>query len=645
LSKDPLHGGWTTEDSLELYNLGLWSAGFFSVNEKGNVEVLPRRGDSPSIDLFELVKDLRSRGHGLPLLIRFSDILKERVLEIQACFRQAIEEYEYEGSYRGVYPIKVNQQAHIVEELMRCGRESHLGLEVGSKPELLVGLALLDDPEALIICNGYKDESYIETALLAQKLGRNPILVLDRFHELDIILDVARRRGIRPRIGVRAKLQAKGAGRWAESGGGRSKFGLTTREIMRTVERLREEERIDSLELLHFHIGSQITSIRSVKDALREASRIYVELHALGAQMKYLDVGGGLAVDYDGSNTNFHSSMNYSVQEYANDVVAAIGEACESRDVPAPVIVSESGRALVAHQSVLVFDVLDRNEIAVAGDPPEPPDEAHTVLHELYETWQGIRARNLLEPYHDAVHFRDEANQLFNLGYLDLEARAMAESLFFACCHRIQHLARRAERIPEELEGLDRALADTFYCNFSVFQSVPDSWAVGQLFPVMPIHRLEQEPVRRGIIADLTCDSDGKMDQFIDLHDVKHVLDLHPDNGNEYYLGVFLIGAYQEILGDLHNLFGDTNAIHVALDGDRYRVSEFVRGDTVSEVLDYVEFDKRDLLRRVQQTCEDGLFHNRISAEESASLLKHYEKGLNSYTYLAPRKTNGEKPA
>ena len=634
MSRDRILHSWTIDDALDTYNVPLWSADFFSINKQGNVVVRPKRSGGPEIDMKHLVEDLRARGHELPLLIRFSDILAERVTEIAGCFGKAIREYEYEGSYRGIYPIKVNQQAHVVQELLKCGRDLHLGLEVGSKPELLVGIAMLDDPDAFIICNGYKDEAYVETALLAQRLGRQPILVIDRFRELEMILRIARQNGIRPVLGVRAKLSARGAGRWAESGGAASKFGLSASEIVRLIDRLRDAEMLDCLQLLHFHIGSQVPAIRIIKDALREASRIFVELHKMGAAMRYFDVGGGLAVDYDGSNTDFHSSMNYSVQEYANDVVAAIAEACEASDVPEPAILSESGRALVAHHAVLVYDVLDTAEMTVHEDVEAPPEDSHDIVHELYETWGTISQRKLLEPYHDAIQARDQANQLFSLGYLDLNGRAQAERLFLACCTRLHRFMHELKRVPEELEGLERALSDTYFCNFSLFQSLPDAWAVNQLFPIMPLHRHDQAPTRAARLADLTCDSDGKVDSFIDLHDVKRVLDLHPPDGKPYYIGTFLVGAYQEILGDMHNLFGDTNAIHVALAGDRYRVEHVVVGDRVSEVLDYVEFDRRDLVRRVREACEDALWHARITPEETALLLKRYDEALNSYTYL-----------
>ena len=513
---------------------------------------------------------------------------------------------------------------------------THLGLEVGSRPELLAGLALVEDPQSLIVCNGYKDDAYIETAMLAQKLGRRVVLIVDRFAELgaDPARVAGRRRNPPGPRHPREIADARRSGRWAESGGSLSKFGLSSRELMEAVARLREHEMLDCLQLLHFHMGSQVPSIRVFQEALREVSRVFVELAGLGAPMRYLDVGGGLAVDYDGSNTNFHSSMNYSVQEYANDVVAEIAAACNKAGVPHPTLISESGRALVAHHAVLVFDVLDRHENVAATEPGEPSEDAAEVVKKLYETYRTVQRRQLLEPYHDAISLRDEAQQLFNLGFLDLEGRAQAEQLFFAICTKLQKLLRRAPRVPEELEGLDRALADTYYCNFSVFQSMPDSWAVDQLFPILPIHRLDERPTRSAVLVDLTCDSDGRIDQFVDLHDVKDVLELHPLQGKPYYLGAFLVGAYQEILGDLHNLFGDTNAVHVSIDGDGYRIDHVVQGDTVSEVLGYVEFDRRDLVRKVRQACEQAVRAGTMTPRDTRALLQRYEEGLNGYTYL-----------
>jgi arginine decarboxylase len=625
---------WTVKDSLELYNVPGWGRDFFSINSAGRVEVAPAGSGSPKIDLKELVDDLRSRGLNLPFLIRFSDILKARVQQLCGSFQQAIAENEYKGNYRGVYPIKVNQQRHVVEELVEYGRPYNLGIEAGSKPELLVALALQDNPDALILCNGYKDKAYIETALLAQKLGRHVIIIMDRVAEMETVLAAAAELGIRPVVGVRARLSTKGAGKWVESTGDRSKFGLTTAEIVATVERLRSEGMLDCLQLLHFHIGSQISAIRAVKDALQEASRIYVELHALGANMRFIDCGGGLGVDYDGSQTNFHSSVNYTLQEYASDIVSQVAEACNAEGVPHPDIVTESGRALVAHHSVLVFNVLGTNEILGGQIPESLARDEHRVIQNLYETYAGVSRKNFLEAYHDALQIKEEAINAFKLGILDLKARARVEELFWATCERILKIVRDLPYVPDDLEGLERQLSDTYYCNFSLFQSLPDHWAVRQLFPTMPIDRLNKAPTRRAVLADLTCDSDGKMDEFIDLRDVKHFLDLHPLNGEPYYIATFLVGAYQEILGDLHNLFGDTDAVHVRLDGDDYRIEHVVEGDSVTEVLSYVQYSKEDLVARVRRAVENAVREKRLSPAESGRLMRRYEEGLEGYTYL-----------
>ncbi len=625
---------WTVNDSIELYNVNGWGRDFFTINDAGHVEVTPAGPGSARVDLKELVDDLRNRGLNLPLLIRFSDILRTRLQQLFGSFRQAIVENDYRGSYRGVYPIKVNQQRHVVEELIEYGRSYDLGLEAGSKPELLVALALQDNPDALVLCNGYKDRAYIETALLAHKLGRQIIIVIDQIGELETILTTSRELAIRPVIGVRARLYTKGAGKWVESTGDRSKFGLTSAEIVATVERLRAADMLDCLQLLHFHVGSQITNIRAVKDALRESSRIFVELYHLGANMRFIDCGGGLGVDYDGSQSNFHSSVNYTLQEYASDVVSQIAEACNATGVPHPDIVTESGRALVAHHSVLVFNVLGTNEIIVGQIPESLTGDEHAVIKQLYETYQTVSRKNFQEAYHDALEIKEEAITAFNLGYLDLRARARVEQLFWATCERILKIVRDLPYVPDELEGLERQLSDTYYCNFSVFQSVPDHWAVRQLFPTIPIHRLNRAPTRRAVLADLTCDSDGKMDQFIDLRDVKHFLELHPLNGEPYYIASFLVGAYQEILGDLHNLFGDTDAVHVRLDGDDYRVEHVVEGDSVSEVLSYVQYSKNDLISRVRRAVEVGLREKRLTMAESGRLMRRYEEALEGYTYL-----------
>jgi len=630
--------GWTVQDALELYDVHAWGSGFFTINDKGHVEVRVRGNGGPGLDLHELVTYMQGRGLHLPLLIRFSDILAARIRGLCECFSSAIAEHQYRGRHRAVYPIKVNQQRHVVEEVIDFGRPFGVGVEAGSKPELLAILPLIDTPEALIVCNGYKDRAYIEIALLAQKLGRTPIIVMDRFHELDLVINVSRELGIRPHIGVRAKLTTKGAGRWVESSGDRSKFGLTADEIVDAVEKLRGAGMLDCLELLHFHIGSQITSIRAIKDAVQEATRFYVGLVEMGAGLRYLDVGGGLGVDYDGSQTNFASSMNYTNQEYARDIVAAVIDGCDERQIPHPDIVTETGRAMVAHHSVLIFNVLGVNEVLPHAAPEVPSEDDEKPVHALFEAYQSISRKNVIEAYHDAVAAKEEALTLFNLGFLDLKTRGRCERLFWSCCEKILRLVREMDYVPEELEGLERAMADTYYGNFSVFQSAPDHWAVKQLFPIMPIHRLDERPSRRGVFADLTCDSDGKVDLFIDRRDVKHVLELHPYHGDTYCIGIFLVGAYQEILGDLHNLFGDTDAVHVRLgEGDRVEIEHVVEGDAVEEVLGYVQYSKAELVERARRAIETALREKRITIQESARLRRRYEQGLSGYTYLEVR--------
>ncbi|HEX2222676.1 MAG TPA: biosynthetic arginine decarboxylase, partial [Thermoanaerobaculia bacterium] len=591
----------------------------------------------PSIDLKELVDEVRERGIGLPLLIRFSEIIKSRVVELNEAFGRAMSEYGYKGVYRGVYPIKVNQDRYLVERLVEAGRPYHFGLEAGSKPELLAVMAMLEDEEALIICNGYKDEEYIETALLASKLGRKVILVVEKPSELPLIQQLAQRTGVRPRIGIRSRLATRGAGHWEASGGDRSKFGLSGRDLLDAIAFLREHDLLDTFELLHFHLGSQISSIRSVKDGLREAVQIYVNLVKMGASaLNYIDVGGGLGIDYDGSQTNFTSSLNYTLQEYCNDIVHGVMEVCEREEVRHPVIVSESGRATVAHHAVLVVEVLGTSEFSVGKLPKSLPDEAEPPLRNLLETYREVSRKNVIESYHDSISARDECLTLFSLGHLSLEDRGLAESLFWATCQKILKITRSMAEIPEELEGLERALADTYFCNFSVFQSLPDSWAIDQLFPVLPIHRLNEEPSNRAVLADITCDSDGKIDHFIDRRDVKDVLELHPLAPEEpYYLGAFLVGAYQEILGDLHNLFGDTNTVHVSLDEEEgYQIDGVVNGDTVTDVLRYVRYDRDNLVARVRRAAETAWRAKRMTLEESRRLVRRYEEGLSGYTYL-----------
>jgi arginine decarboxylase len=626
---------WTVADSAEVYGVKYWGNNYFSINDAGNVQAHPAGADNGKIDLKELVDEVSRRGIGLPLLIRFSDVLKSRIVELNEAFRRAIAEYGYKGEYKGVYPIKVNQHRYVVEEIVQFGRPYHYGLEAGSKPELLAVMGMLDDEEALIICNGYKDEEYIETALMASKLGRTVLIVVEKFSELPLIAETAKKVGVRPRIGIRVKLAAKGSGRWEASGGDRSKFGLSTREVVEAINFLRQNDLLNCFELLHFHLGSQISAINAVKNALREAGRFYVEVVNLGAPLKYFDAGGGLGVDYDGSQTNFASSMNYTMQEYANDIVFALEEICDAAQVPHPTIVSESGRAIVAHHSMLVMDILGVGEFDVGKAPEQVSPTASRMVQNLFETHRDISRKNVLEAYHDALEYKDQALQLFNLGNLSLSERVVAEDIFWAICQKIRKIVRDLRDVPEELEGLERALSDTYFCNFSMFQSLPDIWAIDQLFPIMPIHRLGEEPTRRAVLADITCDSDGKIDHFIDRRDVKQVLELHAVNGQDYFLGVFLIGAYQEILGDLHNLFGNTNTVHVSLaNGGGYQIEHVVTGDTVTDVLKYVSYAREDLVARVRRFAELAVRGGRMSLEETRSMLRMYEEGLAGYTYL-----------
>jgi arginine decarboxylase len=625
---------WSTQDASDLYDVTSWGKGYFSVADNGHLRVHPEKDPARSIDLKELIDTLVLRGISLPILIRFADILKHRMGEIASAFQTAIAEHRYQGNYFCVYPIKVNQQRQVVEEVLEYGRPYHFGLEAGSKPELLAVMALADN-ETPIICNGFKDDEYIEMAMLAQKLGRHIIPVVEKYTELDLIAKYSERVGVRPTIGLRVKLASRGAGRWKSSAGYRSKFGLTTSEAVRALQELKDRGMADCLHLLHFHLGSQITNIRHLKGAVNEAARMYAELARAGAGLRYLDVGGGLGIDYDGSQTDFESSVNYTLQEYANDVVYHIQNVCDESGVAHPTIVSESGRAMTAYHSVLVFNALG---VSGYGDDEvrELPAEPEQPLIDLQETYRSLSSKNMLESYHDSQQALDQALNLFSLGYLPLEQRCLAENLYWSISRRIQKLARELDYFPEEFEGLDAMLADTYFCNFSLFQSMPDSWAIKQLFPIMPIHRLDERPTQYAVLGDITCDSDGKVDQFIDRRDVKRTLPLHPfTNGQDYYLGAFLLGAYQEILGDLHNLFGDTNAVHVKLNevGDVI-LDAVIKGDTVREVLNYVQFNVDSLVTALRKDVETAVRESRMTYEESGNLLRFYEEGLQGYTYL-----------
>ncbi len=628
------------EDSEELYRIRGWGEPYFAINAAGNITVSPQGDRGGSLDLHKLVTGLKQRDFQLPVLIRFSEILADRLERINACFAKAIARYSYEGIYQGVFPVKCNQQRHIVEDLVYFGRAYQFGLEAGTKPELMIALASLDTPGALIICNGYKDDSYIETAMLGQRLGQKTIIVLEQVEEVEVAIAASRRLGIQPVLGVRAKLAAKGSGRWGDSAGDRAKFGLSIPEIVAVIEKLKAADMLSSLELLHFHIGSQVSAISVIKDALREACQIYVELVELGAPMGYLDVGGGLGVDYDGSKTSSQGSKNYSIQNYANDVVAEVKDACTARQVTMPTLVSESGRAIASHQSVLVFDVLGTSEASYSNPQPYQAGE-HRLVRELWDLHTALNAENYQEAFNDALQFKQEAAGLFNFGYLRLAERARVERLYWACCQKIVTLLRQQDYVPDELEHLEKSMASIYYINLSLFQSALDSWAIEQLFPILPIHRLGEEPTQRGTLADLTCDSDGKIARFIGKKGPKEVLELHTlQPGKPYYLGMFLVGAYQETLGNLHNLFGDTNTVHIHLASKAktqqgYTIEHVVRGNTTDEVLQQVQYDPETMIEQIRRRSEQALQSGHITLEEARKLMANYKAGMDRYTYLA----------
>ncbi len=640
-----LDPAWTIDDAIDLYDIEAWGKGYFSINDAGHVVVRPTRDASAEIDLTEVMEGLKERDIHSPVLLRFSGILQSRMQDIAGAFRTAMTENEYRGAYCSVYPIKVNQQRLVVEEVYRFGKEFDFGLEVGSKPELLAVLGMTPDANGrLIVCNGFKDDKYIEAVILATKLGRNIIPVVESFHELLLIAKYAKKYDVRPRIGVRVKLASQGVGRWKTSAGARSKFGLFVSEILRMVEFLKENDMLDCLQLLHCHIGSQIYDIRHVKTAVNELAHVYVELVKLGAGLKHIDVGGGMGVDYDGSQTNFESSMNYTLVEYASDVVYRIKTVCEDHEVEHPTIVTECGRAMVAFHSILVFNVLgssglDRFPIPQSMDEAGAPEaEIPQPIYDLFDAYNSVGPRRLVEAYHDAIQARDEAMNLFNLGYMTLQMRGMAERLFWGVCAKVRDICRGLDSVPEEFEDLEVILSDTYFCNFSLFQSLPDSWAVDQIFPVMPLQRLNERPTRQGVLADITCDSDGKIDRFVDRRDIRKTLGLHEVAvGEEYHLGAFLVGAYQETLGDLHNLFGDTHVVHISMDeeGD-WSIDELIQGDKVRAVLGYVQFDVEKLEQNLRRDCEQAVKSKRFNVRESQLLLRFYKDGLESYTYLEP---------
>jgi arginine decarboxylase len=636
---------WQVLDSEELYHVKGWGKGYFGINAAGHVVVRPDTQTDREIDLYEVVEGLKARDLTTPVVVRFSDILAHRLKNIHGAFAQAIAENDYKNKYAAVFPIKVNQQRLVVEEVYRYGKEFGFGLEAGSKPELLAVMAMTESAaDRLIICNGFKDDSYIEAVTLATKLGRTIIPVVENFEELGLILKHADTYGVRPRIGVRVKLFSEGSGRWSASAGEKSKFGLFITEILELFNVLKARDMLDCLQLVHCHPGSQLQDIRRVKDAINELAHVYAELKLMGAGLQYIDVGGGLGVDYDGSGTNFSSSMNYTLNEYASDVVYRVASVCNARNIPHPVIVSESGRAVAAYHSVLIFDALGSSALdkfRVTGQVAEDYNgdkELPQPVRDLFDAYRSVSERRLVECYHDALTAREQILQMFNIGLLSLEFRALAERLYWATCTRLRDYCRKLERAPEELEDLESTLSDTYFCNFSVFQSLPDSWAIDQLFPVMPVHRLDERPTRTGVLADITCDSDGKIDHFVSLREVKRALELHElRDGEKYYLAAFLVGAYQETLGDLHNLFGDTHVVHIRLhDEGGWWIEEIVKGDTANKVLEYMEYDVAELYPALARDCERAIRDGRMTIAESQQLKRFYEKELDGYAYLEP---------
>lgn len=625
---------WRVEDSAELYNINGWGLKYFSINDKGHVQVTPKEG-CVSVDLKELMDELQVRDITAPVLLRFPDILDNRIEKISRCFKQAATEYDYQAQNFIIYPIKVNQMRQVVEEIVSHGKKFNMGLEAGSKPELHAVLATSIDENSLIICNGYKDENYIELALLAHKMGRRIFIVVEKLSELRLIATLAKRIGVRPNIGIRIKLSSSGSGKWEESGGDQSKFGLNSSELLEALEILEKNKLSDCLQLIHFHIGSQITKIRRIKNALREATQFYVQLSKMGFDIDFIDIGGGLGVDYDGTRSSAsENSMNYSIQEYANDAISALVDVCVKNGLKQPNIITESGRSLSAHHSILIFEALETTQLPIWNDNEEVENTDHELARELYDIWDKLNQQRLMESWHDALQIRDEALDLFSLGMLDLRTRAQIEKLFWSVARDVYDIAKDMKHVPDELK-MSKTLPDKYFCNFSLFQSLPDSWAIDQMFPIMPISRLDERPSRTATIQDITCDSDGKINNFISDHGVANALPIHPLKSNEsYYIGVFLVGAYQEILGDMHNLFGDTNAVHISVYPDHYEIDQIIDGETVAEVLDYVQYSPKKLVRNVETWVTRSMKNGKITPEEGREFLSNYRSGLYGYTYL-----------
>ena len=626
---------WRIEDSEELYNITGWGTSYFSINDAGHVVVTPRR-DGVTVDLKELVDELQLRDVASPMLLRFPDILDNRIEKMSSCFKQAAEEYGYKAENFIIYPIKVNQMRPVVEEIISHAKKFNLGLEAGSKPELHAVIAVNTDSDSLIVCNGYKDESYIELALLAQKMGKRIFLVVEKMNELKLIAKMAKQLNVQPNIGIRIKLASSGSGKWEESGGDASKFGLTSSELLEALDFMESKGLKDCLKLIHFHIGSQVTKIRRIKTALREASQFYVQLHSMGFNVEFVDIGGGLGVDYDGTrSSNSEGSVNYSIQEYVNDSISTLVDVSDKNGIPHPNIITESGRALTAHHSVLIFEVLETATLPEWDDEEEIAPDAHELVQELYSIWDSLNQNKMLEAWHDAQQIREEALDLFSHGIVDLKTRAQIERLYWSITREINQIAGGLKHAPDEFRGLSKLLADKYFCNFSLFQSLPDSWAIDQIFPIMPIQRLDEKPERSATLQDITCDSDGKIANFISTRNVAHYLPVHSLKKTEpYYLAVFLVGAYQEILGDMHNLFGDTNAVHVSVNEKGYNIEQIIDGETVAEVLDYVQYNPKKLVRTLETWVTKSVKEGKISLEEGKEFLSNYRSGLYGYTYL-----------
>ena len=626
---------WRTEDSAELYNINGWGINYFSINEKGHVVVTPRE-NGVQVDLKELVEELQLRDVSAPMLIRFPDILDSRIEKMASCFKIASEEYAYKAQNFIIYPIKVNQMRPVVEEIVGHGKKFNIGLEAGSKPELHAVIAINTDNDSLIICNGYKDDDYIELALLAQKMGRRIYLVVEKLSELKLIIKIAKQFKIKPNLGIRIKLASSGSGKWEDSGGDVSKFGLTSSELLEALEILEKNKMKDCLHLVHFHIGSQVNKIRRIKIAIREASQFYVQLHLNGYNISFVDIGGGLGVDYDGTgSSSSESSVNYTIQEYVNDVISTMVDASDKNKLPHPNVITESGRSLTAHHSVLIFEVLEATSLPIWEEDEEIEEDGHELLKELYSLWNTLNQTRMHETWHDAQQIREEALDRFSLGLLDLQTRAKIEKLFWSIAKEVQQMTNGMKHISEELTTLPKLLSDKYFCNFSLFQSLPDSWAIDQIFPIIPIQRLDEKPDRSATLQDITCDSDGKIDNFISTRNISYHLPVHSLKPKEpYYIGVFLVGAYQEILGDLHNLFGDTNAVHVSVDDKGYSIDQIIDGETVAEVLEYVQYNPKKLVRTVETWVTSSVKSGIITAEEGKEFLSNYRSGLYGYTYL-----------